>query len=658
MKKGVIFKVLRYICFTYVFTIGLMTIVGMGSGGGNSDSSGCSQQSSSPYTPDTTPPTKPENIVANAVNSTQIDLSWDASTDNGVIAGYNIYRDGLFLKSVPGTSASDIGLNPVTDYCYTVSAYDSAGNESTRSNQACATTLVDIPPTIPTNLMANVISTAQIDLSWDASTDDYGVIGYNIYRDGIYLNSVTETSASDIGLSPVTEFCYTVSAYDVVGNESAQSSQACALTPPDLSPPTAPLNLVAIITQPDLIKFIKLRWQPSSDDGAVMGYYIYRDGLYYDSVTNTSYYDTEFNEDTRYCYEVSAYDAAGKESERSNQACTMTGWNFTHIAGGDNKNPSIAIDSADYVHIAYYHSYFRDYWAEYPFTGRLRYATNVSGSWTTHLRWSHQFINRGTGSMSSSIATDSTDNVHISFTVEPDGYFGYLTNGLSHFVYGISSIHTDTSIAVDSADNVHIVYSDYADLNYLTNVSGEWITVKIDNTLWSKVYPSIAVDSADNLHVSYYDIRNHDLKYATNVSGTWVIDVIDYLDRVGSFSSIALDLADNVHIAYRDDTNKKLKYATNASGLWVVETIDNQEDVGSCSSLAVDYNGNLIISYIDNINDILKYATNERGGWDIYTLFDAEDSFFGNTSIAVDSTNKVHIVFVVDFMEIRYATNR
>ena len=166
-----------------------MTIVGLSSGGGGGDSSGCSQKTSPPPPPpppDTTPPTIPTNLVANAVNSTQIDLSWNASTDNyGVVAGYNIYRDGAFLKSVAGTSASDAVLNPVTDYCYTVSAYDNAGNESTRSSQACATTLVDNPPTTPTNLIPNVISTAQIDLSWDASTDDYGVIGYNIYRDGI-----------------------------------------------------------------------------------------------------------------------------------------------------------------------------------------------------------------------------------------------------------------------------------------------------------------------------------------------------------------------------------------------------------------------------------------------------------------------------------------
>ena len=81
MKKGVIFKVLRYICFTYVFTIGLMTIVGMGSGGG-SDSSGCSSGSAR----DHTPPTVPSNLVANSMEEGIIYLSWTESTDNVGVA--------------------------------------------------------------------------------------------------------------------------------------------------------------------------------------------------------------------------------------------------------------------------------------------------------------------------------------------------------------------------------------------------------------------------------------------------------------------------------------------------------------------------------------------------------------------------------------------
>jgi chitodextrinase len=93
-------------------------------------------------TTDTAPPSIPTGLAATAVSSSQIDLSWNASTDNVGVAGYKIYDYyGTYLKSVNTTSTSFTGLNPNTNYCFTVSAYDAAGNESTQSNQACATTL-------------------------------------------------------------------------------------------------------------------------------------------------------------------------------------------------------------------------------------------------------------------------------------------------------------------------------------------------------------------------------------------------------------------------------------------------------------------------------------------------------------------------------------
>jgi len=88
-----------------------------------------------------------------------------------------------------------------------------------------------IPPSVPQNLSAIAVSSNQINLTWNASSDNVGVKGYKTYKGGVYLKSVTGTSTSDTGLNANTQYCYTVSAYDVVGNESEQSSQACATTP-------------------------------------------------------------------------------------------------------------------------------------------------------------------------------------------------------------------------------------------------------------------------------------------------------------------------------------------------------------------------------------------------------------------------------------------
>lgn len=89
---------------------------------------------------DLVPPSE-STLTATAVSSGLINLSWTASADNIGVAGYRVYgEDETYLKSETGTSAHFDGLNPGTQYCYTVTAYDAAGNESAHSNQACATT--------------------------------------------------------------------------------------------------------------------------------------------------------------------------------------------------------------------------------------------------------------------------------------------------------------------------------------------------------------------------------------------------------------------------------------------------------------------------------------------------------------------------------------
>jgi hypothetical protein len=94
-------------------------------------------------------------------------------------------------------------------------------------------TLPDIQsPTVPANLTATVVSSSQIDLSWDASTDNVEVVGYHIYRKGIYVGSTTETSYQSTGLLPSTTYSYRVAAFDSEGNVSAQSVAVSKKTQP------------------------------------------------------------------------------------------------------------------------------------------------------------------------------------------------------------------------------------------------------------------------------------------------------------------------------------------------------------------------------------------------------------------------------------------
>lgn len=89
---------------------------------------------------DTVSPSIPTGLTASAVSSSQINLSWTASTDNIGVAGYKVYRGGMQIATATAVSYADTGLAAATTYIYTVAAYDAAGNTSFQSSSASATT--------------------------------------------------------------------------------------------------------------------------------------------------------------------------------------------------------------------------------------------------------------------------------------------------------------------------------------------------------------------------------------------------------------------------------------------------------------------------------------------------------------------------------------
>jgi hypothetical protein len=86
--------------------------------------------------------------------------------------------------------------------------------------------LVTIPdtqaPTIPINLSAVNILQASFILKWAASSDNVGVTGYDVYKNGILLNgsAITGTSYTVSGLTTNTAYTMTVKAKDAAGNQS------------------------------------------------------------------------------------------------------------------------------------------------------------------------------------------------------------------------------------------------------------------------------------------------------------------------------------------------------------------------------------------------------------------------------------------------------
>lgn len=127
-----------------IFLVFIIALSGCGGGGGGDDTNPPINNGT-----DKTAPSIPTNLTATPVSDSQIDLSWNESTDNVAVAGYKIYRDGTYLKSVTDTSTSDTGLSISLEYCYVVSAYDEAQNESKQSPEVYTAVLnINEHPTV------------------------------------------------------------------------------------------------------------------------------------------------------------------------------------------------------------------------------------------------------------------------------------------------------------------------------------------------------------------------------------------------------------------------------------------------------------------------------------------------------------------------------
>ncbi|MFN3567061.1 MAG: fibronectin type III domain-containing protein, partial [Burkholderiaceae bacterium] len=86
-------------------------------------------------------------------------------------------------------------------------------------------------PSAPANVSAAASSSVSIRVTWSAASDNVGVAGYRIFRDGNQIGTATGTTYDDSGLTPGTTYRYEVAAYDAAGNVSARSAPASASTP-------------------------------------------------------------------------------------------------------------------------------------------------------------------------------------------------------------------------------------------------------------------------------------------------------------------------------------------------------------------------------------------------------------------------------------------
>ncbi len=167
----------------------------------------------------------PVNLKSEILSPTEVVLTWD---DNNS-AQYIVYRDSVRVNNVYGARIKDTGVEAGKSYSYTVQSVDAAGNKSNQSEPLNVT--MPQPqdtegPSAPGDFKAYEKNGIVI-LQWTAATDNVGVTGYNINKDGNYYSSVSENTFSfgDSNVEPGKTYVYRVRAKDAAGNVGSNSQE-------------------------------------------------------------------------------------------------------------------------------------------------------------------------------------------------------------------------------------------------------------------------------------------------------------------------------------------------------------------------------------------------------------------------------------------------
>jgi hypothetical protein len=283
---------------------------------------------------DTTAPTAVTGLTGSS-SETDVTLGWNASTDNVGVDHYRVYRgttadfsiDGLTPIAQTGSVTYLDSALPEGQWYYRVVAVDAAGNVSALS--APVGVLVDIDtdaPTTPTGLTGSIASDGDVNLAWSASTDDFGVVGYRIFRGTTADFVADETTKIAEGITTTTwsgaaggvgTWYYRVAAYDGATNQSPASA-SIAVTVVDTTAPSVPTGVEVAFAGLDA----QVSWNASTDNVGVAGYRVYRgatsgftanDSTLLGTVAQTTFSESGLAAGDHF-YRVAAVDTAGNVS--------------------------------------------------------------------------------------------------------------------------------------------------------------------------------------------------------------------------------------------------------------------------------------------------------------------------------------------------------
>jgi chitodextrinase len=267
------------------------------------------------YLPDVSAPSSPGMLTVVQSGPRAVDLRWGSATDNITIDHYVVSVDGLPVANTSATQQSGLVVSDGVRHVFSVSAVDGAGKVGPAAQASL--TLPDVTaPSAAGSFSALATGASSVALSWSAATDNVGVTGYLLSRDGVRLAAVDSSirGFTDTGATTNQAHTYTLIAIDAAGNRGATATAGATLVSTDVAPPSVPLDLRAVALSR---RRISLSWGPSTDDQpGTLRYRVFRGRHRIATVTTTSYVDRPAVSGW-YKYRVRAVDAAGNKSSFS-----------------------------------------------------------------------------------------------------------------------------------------------------------------------------------------------------------------------------------------------------------------------------------------------------------------------------------------------------
>lgn len=361
------------------------------------------------------------------------------------------------------------------------------------------------PPSAPTEVKSTRVTDRSVTLQWTAATDNIGVDGYDIYRNGTKVGSSQTTEYTDTGLEPAKTYTYSIKARDKANNISAASQTLQVQTlVADTEPPTAPTNLVI---KESTSSTVTVEWVASQDNYGVARYDIYRDGSKVGEATRLTYTDSSLAPATNYVYTIQAVDAAGNVSAASESVTVKT-------------------KEGNVVTIYYKQGYTNPYIHYRPTGGTWTTAPGVKMTAAEVPGYMKMTVNVGTATGLESVFNngsgtwDNNGGKNYQFPLGVSTYnAGVITQGSPQVDTAPPSVPTNLTVTSKASDRVSLAWSPSTDNTGVTGyeVSRDGVNIGTSTTpaytdtgldaATAHVYYVVAYDAAKNKSAASAEIR-------------------------------------------------------------------------------------------------------------------------------------------------------